>query len=403
MVLVVAAALFILLPWIRASKNLEIKAASQRDMNIGLTRQRLDEIEQERAQHIISDDAAEQAKQEVQLALVEETGEQGTLTSSLSRGWLGISFVIALMITGGVYWHVSQLNKLHHWQHAIDTFPQLAKRAVIEADATVTPQELSDLALGLRTSLQKKPDDAIAWLLLGRVYNAIGYIEPAINAFERSLKIDPAHLSTKVSLSQSLLMTGDASQLKKARSLLVEVLRQQPDDTDALGLLAIVASQLEDNQLAIQTFKILQSKIDPADPMYASIGQQLNKLNDTETSLTGFTVSVNVADDIKHKIPTNGYLVVFAKDAAKNAKPMPAAAITQSLKNWPVTLDLTNKNAMLANYSLTNLSHVTLTARISRSQNVMPSVGDMQGKIEAEVVQGQLLPVSIVIDQEITQ
>ncbi|WP_438864969.1 c-type cytochrome biogenesis protein CcmI [Neptunicella sp.] len=409
--LLLLALLLIVVPYWRAKKRQQEIATDQQQMNIELTRQRLSELQRENQQGLLSDADQIEAEKELKSALVDEYQQTEATTHFHRSGWLqGIVAIVMLCIVATVYWHSNQLAKMEHWQEAIKQFPSLAKRAVMQADQSVTEQELTDLALGLRTTLQDKPDDAVAWLLLGRVYNAIGYVEPAIAAFERSLELNPEHIGAKISLSQSLVMTNQPAQLQRAKGYLQQVLAQDESDADAIGLLAIVASQLGENELAIKNWQKLLQQVPPSDPMYQSIAQRISELqpdspessHTADDTQTAFTLTVNVAETLRSKIPKQGFVVVFAQNAETNMK-MPAAVIKQPLNQWPVTVELTDNNAMLATYKLSDLKQARLVARISLDDNVQKALGDLQGEIVLPVQAGQNVSANIMINQEVTQ
>ncbi|WP_416305741.1 c-type cytochrome biogenesis protein CcmI [Neptunicella sp. SCSIO 80796] len=405
--LVLIAVLMVAVPWFRAKQQQQRVSADPQQMNIELTRQRLAELQSEHKQNLLSDEDRAQAEKELKSALADEFSEgQQQIVKSPYHWLIWGSVVVILALVSAVYWHSSQLGKMQHWQQAMQKFPDLARRAVMQADQTVTEQELTDLALGLRTTLRDKPEDAVAWLLLGRVYNAIGYVEPAIEAFERSLKLNPEHKGARISLSQTLAMTNQPQQLQRAKGYLQQLLTEDPQDYDALGLLAIVASQLDDKPLAIQNWQKLLLQVPKSDPLYQSLQQRIDELRgdagQSATQQTAFTITVDVDEALRSKIPAKGFVVVFAQNAETNMQ-MPAAVVKQSLQQWPVSIELTDNNAMLASYKLSDLKQARLVARISVDENVQKAPGDLQGEIIAPVQPGQNVAAKIMIDQEVTQ
>ncbi|MEP2651785.1 MAG: c-type cytochrome biogenesis protein CcmI, partial [Paraglaciecola sp.] len=50
------------------------------------------------------------------------------------------------------------------------------------------------------------------------------------------------------------------------------------------------------------------------------------------------------------------------------------------LGEFPVTIELSNENAMLPNYTLSQLNDVKIVARISADEDVTQSQGDLQGE-----------------------
>jgi len=81
--------------------------------------------------------------------------------------------------------------------------------------------------------------------------------------------------------------------------------------------------------------------------------------------------------------------------------PLPAAVKKLNLGALPTTVTLTNSDAMMATYSLNDLTEVTLTARLSFDENVQTSVGELEGSITLTKVADAVIPVSIIINKEI--
>ena len=64
-----------------------------------------------------------------------------------------------------------------------------------------------------------------------------------------------------------------------------------------------------------------------------------------------------------------------------------------------MVIELSDKNAMMPNYTLSQLEQAKLVARISIDENVVQSPGDMQGEWMATLSQGTLTEEIITIDR----
>lgn len=394
-VLVLVMLLMIASPWMFPKQGEESK---QREINIELTRHRLSELDNEQQQGLLSEQSRQQAEQEIKLALVHESGAE-TAEQSMHIPLMMFMTVVIVAVSGLSYWNSSSLSAVDHWQQAVKRLPELGKRAVLEADSSITPQDLQDFALGLRTQLVKKPDDAVGWLLLGRVYVSGQQMESAIQAFERSLKIDPNRQGTLISYSQALLMTGQESNIHHSITLLTRVVMQTPDSQDALGLLAIAATQLGDKTLAVKSWKQLQNLLKPEEPMYQEVTRRIAQLTEPGSELS-IPVTVDISSELKARLPEKGYLFVFAQDGNSENK-MPAAVVKLPLSTLPAQVSLSDVNAMVAGYNLSSLTTIRLVARVSADENVQTAPGELQGEVQLTLQPGLNPTQSIVLNKEI--
>ena len=93
-------------------------------------------------------------------------------------------------------------------------------------------------------------------------------------------------------------------------------------------------------------------------------------------------------------------LFVFAKDA-QGTNPLPVAVKKLDLRVLPMTVTLTNADAMMASYSLNDISAVKLVARLSFDENVQTSIGELQGTTTITKEPNAVIPVTIMINEEI--
>lgn len=61
---------------------------------------------------------------------------------------------------------------------------------------------------------------------------------------------------------------------------------------------------------------------------------------------------------------------------------MPLAIIRKQVSDLPLSVTLTDAQAMMPNMKLSNFQQVKLLARISKSGSAMPQAGDLMGVIE---------------------
>ena len=404
--------LFIVFPWFRNAADDSVSTLT----NKSLIKQRLNELHTEQQQGLLSDADRIQSENELKIALLDEIK---TRNSSENNPNLAIfsGALVSLIVGIGVYIYANQINSIDQWRMAQQKTSELGQR-MIEGDENLNLQDLQTFALGLRTKLVDTPEDATGWMLLGRVSGAINRVDSAIQAFEKSLKFAPNNIGTLSSYAQALMMTGQEEQVLQAKQVLLRILSLEPDNTSAMGVLAIAASELGDKSLALENWQRLIAFIPLTDPNYAAVNQRIVQLqieidpasqalaqntvksSAEQTDSKRVLVTVNISDVVQSKLPKDGFLFIFAQAATGQVR-MPAAVVKMPLGDFPVVVELSDNNAMMANYTLSQLQQAKLVARISVDENVAQTAGEFQGDLIATLSAEQMTQETITIDREL--
>jgi cytochrome c-type biogenesis protein CcmI len=404
--------LFIFYPWFSKANDDSVSRLT----NKGLIKQRLIELHTEQQQGLLSDSDRLQSENELKLALLDETKTSQTNEASVGIA-ISLGALLSFTVGIGVYLYSNQIQRVDEWLMAQQQTSELGQR-MIRGDENLNLKDLQTFALGLRTKLVDTPEDATGWMLLGRVSGAINRVDSAIQAFEMSLKFEPNNVGTLSSYAQALLMTGQEQQVLQAKQVLLQILDLEPDNTNAMGVLAIAASELGDKPLALGNWQRLVGFIPDTDPNYAAVNQRIlqlqteldqdnqqatqNQLNLTADNLssTRVSVTINISDKLQAKLPENGFLFVFAQESSGQMK-MPAAVVKMPLGEFPVVVELSNNNAMTPNYTLSQLQQAKLVARVSIDGNGTQSAGDFQGELIATLSENEITQETITIDREL--
>lgn len=393
--LIVIALSFVVLPWVLKNTRQEQDVLS----NTQVIKQRIEELQREVSEGLLSVEDKATAEKELKLALLGEVGEAKSSQSNAKLPLL-VGGVLTLAVGTGIYIHANQIEELNRWDDSMQNLSTLAQRIVIEADPTVGARELEDFALGLRTKLIEKPDDVTGWLLLGRLYSSLNQVESAILAFEQGYLIDPNHTGLLSSYGQTLIMTGQEEYMRQGEQYLLRLLQIDAQNADALGLLAVSATQLGENDKAIAHWTQLKALMSEGEPMRAEIDKRIASLSGETVSQTSVSINVELAEELVSKLPEDGYLFVFAQDALSEVR-MPAAVVKSKLSTMPLQVTLSDANAMMPTYKLSQLTEIRLIARISKDENVAQATGELQGEVVVTLSQGKNILQNITIDKEL--
>lgn len=417
--LVVFVVLTIAYPWLRRKNHAKQDSLS----NTQIVKQRLAELDREVQEGLISEHDKRQAVDELKLALVDESAFQAHKTGN-ARLPLIVGGVLALACGAIVYSTVNQMSQIAQARQAIEALPELSQQLASGNANNLTQQDIMRLALAIRQRLREEPDDDTGWMYFGRLMLSIGQEVQAIEAIDKAVSLAPTNNANRVTLAQALMTTGEVNNLERAQLILFGLLKGNPKNDNLALMAAVVSAQLGDVENTERFYEQVKSKL-PADSDIAQrlssriselkgranaiIGLQRedatkantqNSVNRDNAAETGFTVTVELSEPALLNAPKEGFLIVFAQDANSDNK-MPAAVVKMPIKGFPVTVELSTKNAMMPQYTLVTLSNVIVTARLSKDGNVAVSNGEWQGSKQSAVVKGQLSSLSVTIDKEL--
>ncbi|AHE66809.1 tetratricopeptide repeat protein [Legionella oakridgensis] len=122
------------------------------------------------------------------------------------------------------------------------------------------PQELIDK---LKAQLNKQPDSARGWYLLGRLYVSQNEWQQAYDAFARAHRLMPQDEKITINYAQSRWQVKQRQFDDTTRNLFKSVLQQDANQPDALAMLAMDAFMSHDYQLAVDYWQRLLRVVPP--------------------------------------------------------------------------------------------------------------------------------------------
>ena len=381
--LTLIALLFVMLPFLKKERVKTITHNANAEL-ISIYEQRLVELQNDLENQRIDAQNYSESVIELKRRLLNELSPEKSLNSRGNNrifALTGGAFVIAL--TGIFYSMTGNQQQISAWYDAMDNLAVYGERAVMQKGEPLSENELQAFALALRTKLSQTGDDEIAWMLLGRVAMSLNEFDMAQQSFDKALQMNPANTQVLISYSQVLLLEGSEASMTRAAGMLSKVLQEEPQNLDAISLLALIAYERKDWVQAKAAFEVLLASMDKADTRYNMIAQRISEIEQQQaqnvdvTKSAAIKVTVNISTELKNKQPENGILFVFAK--ALNGSPMPIAVVKLNEYQFPITVELSDANSMVAGLNLSSAEDIVITARISNDDSVMPSSGELEG------------------------
>lgn len=389
--LTLIALLFIIVPFLKKERVVTITHNANAQL-ISIYEQRLVELQADLDNQRIDSQNHSEAIIELKRRLLNELSPEKSLNSRGDNrifALTGAAFLIAL--AGIFYAMTGSQQQIAAWHDAMDNLADYGQRAVMQKGEPLTKNELQAFALALRTKLSQSGDDEVAWMLLGRVALMLNEFDMAKQSFDKTLKINPDNMQALVSYSQVLLLEGSEENMTRAAGMLSKVLQAQPNNLDAISLLALIAFERKDWLQAKAAFEVLLASMDESDTRYVMINQRISEIDlqiaqqnvvtsGEQLAAQSIQVTVDIDSQLADKQPNNGILFVFAK-AAKGS-PMPLAVVKLTDYSFPITVELSDANAMMAGLNLSSANDIVISARISNDDSVMPSTGELEGHSE---------------------
>lgn len=372
-ILLVAAVLLMLLV-----KRQQHVAYGMQAANRELYESRLQELRVEQQEGTISEQDFDTAVLELKKTFVADNADDERPIKEAPAGML-VPVVVLVGLTLVLYfWVGDSWRQQQYADEALERLPELSERIMGDASIQASQEEVELFALGLRQRLQQDPD-AGAWMLYGRVMMQMRQVEQAIDAFERSLQLDPNRTSTLIAHAQALIMMGSDAELARAARNIRQVLEQQTTNVEALGLLGIIAYERGDFEQAAQAWNLTLRLLNEDDPRYAAIQRSLES---AEQRISGdimfVTVTVDITDELRNEMPPNSNLFVFVRDP--DGERAPAAVVRQPISDLPVTLTLTEEDAMVDGHTLATIGSWLVSARLTTGDTIDVVPGVMEAR-----------------------
>lgn len=400
--LTLLALLFVFLPIIRYRENTEANAESEarQQDNLAVFRDRLGELNQELESGSMAQAEFDSLKVELEKnLLIDIDGKSQSLTQqSLSKTQL-ISVVIIALILPAV---------------SLGIYMKLGSAADVEiamnkpADPFNGREPSFDEALAqLELELERNPQNPEGWYILSSTYMGQGRYQDAMDGYRQVLGLltpeDVQYATVMGQLAQAMFFAAGGMS-DEVRAQVMATLDIEPLEITALGLLGADAFEKQDFRSAIAFWQqaLINADPDTAASIRNGIERGIEQLVERGEDVSDIQlpvgsrilVNLSVAPGLTDGFPLDTPVFLVARPQEGG---MPAAAVRLTLADLPVSVELTDAQAMAPSNRLSSYDEVTVSARISKSGNVAPQPGDLILEIAAVPTQGLEAPLEMVV------
>jgi len=368
--LLLVALSFLLIPVLR-----ERRAQREEDrtaLNVALYQERVAELQSQQAEGVLDAAQMDSGRAEAARELLADTeGAAPARVSKLGKPLPLLAAVLVPVLGLGLYMHFGAADKVE-----------------LTREFAQAPQSMEEMTQRLERAVAAQPDSAEGLYFLGRTYMAQDRPADAAKMFERAANLAGRQPELLGQWAQAQYFADGKKWSDKIQALTDEALKADPKEVTSLGLLGIAAFEGERYQQAIDYWNRLLEQLPANDKsreaLQGGIARATEKLEASggkvaqapAVKTARLKVSVDLASELKGKVQPGDSVFVFAR--AVSGPPAPLAAKRLTVADLPVTVELSDTDAMMPQLKLSNFPEVQLVARISRAGQ--PTAGEWVGR-----------------------
>lgn len=278
----------------------------------------------------------------------------------------------------------------------------------------------------LEAKLARDPKNLEGWIMLGRSYTAMGRYPRAADAFQQAYDLTQGQdVEAVVGLGEALVLTDEASLAGRAGKLFETALVMDPNHPKALWYGGVASLRAGDLRQGRDRFQSLMA-LNPPDEIRSVLERQIQDLNQqmgeggapapaatapppavTESApartaaasgARSIKVAVTIAPELQKQLSGAVPLFILARDPGAGGPPL--AVQRHSSSALPLTVELTEGDAMIPARTIATVPKVRVVARLSRSGAPQQQSGDLYGEADYEFGKNSG-PLTIIIDRTV--
>ncbi len=392
-VLLIVALLFVVLPlWRNTGNHNDVLRDAA---NLEILRDQSAELEDDLSNGLLTQDAYEQGKRELQVRLLDEVKITEAPISAPRNPAKILALLLAVMLPVAsilLYAKIGNIKAMLPQQQSgsAEGFGVLRSEAALQE---------------LEKKLEKQPENPDGWWLLARSYSEMKRYSDAVRAFEQLVKLVPNESQLWASYADVYAMSKNRSLLGEPTRFLDKALELDGKNTFALALSGSAAMERGDYVAAITHWQNLVNLMPPDSPELQMIRDGIKQAQEFLAKQKGgkeklaqlssdkgsnkpaaapavtITGKVSISPALAGKVAQTDTVFIFAR-AAKGPK-LPLAVLRKQVKDLPLQFTLDDSMAMQPKMGISNFDQVVVLARVTKSSDATAKTGDLEGTTEA--------------------
>ncbi|WP_300720287.1 c-type cytochrome biogenesis protein CcmI [Pseudomonas sp.] len=362
---------FMLIPVLRGRRAQ--REEDRTALNVALYQERVAELEGQRNQGVLTPEQFDAGRAEAARELLADTeGAAVVRVSTLGKTLPVLAAVMVPVLGLGLYLHFGAIDKVE-----------------LTREFSQPPKSLEEMVSRLERAAVAQPDSAEGLYFLGRAYMAQNRPAEAAKVFERAVTLAGRQPELLGQWAQAQYFADNKQWSDKTQALTDEALKADPKEVTSLGLLGIAAFESQRYQDAIGYWQRLMNELPAGDASRSALEGGIEKAREqlqasggavqaapATQALASIKVTVDLADAVKASVLPGDSVFIFAR--AVSGPPAPLAVKRVTVADLPITVELSDADAMMPQLKLSNFPEVQLVARVSRAGQ--PTAGEWAGR-----------------------
>lgn len=196
------------------------------------------------------------------------------------RGGFGLfvpGIVVALIVGAVSYYETGSYKQVQVWQQATAQAPALLERALDPKADPLNEEDMTRLALGLRTRLQADPTNVEGWIMLGRIGMVLGNASTATEAYANAYRLDPKNSDAALGYAEALTRSSDPDDNRRGGELLRQLVRGEHANVRVLSMYAFSAFEQQRFGEAVAAWEMMLKLLPANDTRRAVIERSIKQ------------------------------------------------------------------------------------------------------------------------------
>ncbi|MDX7142671.1 cytochrome c-type biogenesis protein CcmH [Citrobacter freundii] len=196
------------------------------------------------------------------------------------RGGFGLfvpGIVVALVVGAVSYYETGNYKQVQVWQQATAQAPALLERALDPKADPLNEEDMTRLALGLRTRLQADPTNVEGWIMLGRIGMVLGNASTATEAYANAYRLDPKNSNAALGYAEALTRSSDPDDNRRGGELLRQLVRGEHANVRVLSMYAFNAFEQQRFGEAVAAWEMMLKLLPANDTRRAVIERSIKQ------------------------------------------------------------------------------------------------------------------------------
>ena len=357
----------------------------QRDVaNLEILRDQSSELEADLRDGLLTQDAYEQGKRELQVRLLDEVNMTQP-DAAPHRSAKGLAIMLAILLplfSVPLYLTIGNTKALLPQQQ--DSGMAGGGFGTIRSDAKL--QELEE-------KLAQQPQNPDGWYTLARSYSELQRYPDAVRAYGKLVELVPGEAHLWANYADVYAMSNKQSLLGEPTRLINKALELDGNNLMALALAGSAAMERGDYAVAIKHWTKLNDLLPPDDNEAQMIRDGIKQASQflemqkggkgkpltvkAPEKLGAISGAITLSPALAGKAAPTDTVFIFARNA-QDSKTL-FAVLRKQVKDLPLQFVLDDSMALMPQAKLSGADQVVVVARISKSGDSIAQPGDLQG------------------------